>query len=65
MGSNDEEIVNQCMLNSLSDRTPKLQALDETIVLDNSALLAPVHYIQSLLSKNYRSKIINIFNIWF
>jgi geranylgeranyl pyrophosphate synthase len=65
MGSNDEEIVNQCMLNSLSDRTPKLQALDETIVLDNSALLAPVHYIQSLPSKNYRSKIINAFNIWF
>ncbi|KIM99777.1 hypothetical protein OIDMADRAFT_42767 [Oidiodendron maius Zn] len=46
-------------------RTPKLPALDETVVLDNSALLAPVHYIQSLPSKNYRSRMIDAFNIWF
>ena len=65
MGSNDEEVVNQCVLDRLSDRIPKLRALDETADLDSSALLAPVHYIQSLPSKNYRSQIIDAFNVWF
>jgi geranylgeranyl pyrophosphate synthase len=33
-------------------------------VLDDSALLAPARYIESLSSKNVRSKLIDAFNVW-
>ncbi|GFF58006.1 fusicoccadiene synthase [Aspergillus udagawae] len=36
-----------------------------SVALGNSALLDPVHYIQSLPSKNMRSKVIDALNIWF
>ncbi|KAJ5559948.1 hypothetical protein N7513_002347 [Penicillium frequentans] len=34
-------------------------------ILDNSALMGPVHYIESLPSKNMRSKVIDALNVWF
>ncbi|EAW24472.1 bifunctional terpene synthase/polyprenyl synthetase family protein [Aspergillus fischeri NRRL 181] len=36
-----------------------------SVALGNSALLDPVHYIQSLPSKNMRSKVVDALNIWF
>jgi hypothetical protein len=40
------------------------QSLDNEFQLNNSALMGPVHYIQSLPSKNVRAKLIDAFNIW-
>lgn len=34
-------------------------------ILDDSALMGPVHYIESLPSKNMRSKVIDALNVWF
>ncbi|KEY77769.1 geranylgeranyl pyrophosphate synthase [Aspergillus fumigatus] len=35
------------------------------VALGNSALLDPVHYIQSLPSKNMRTKLVDALNLWF
>lgn len=34
-------------------------------ILDDSALMGPVHYIESLPSKKMRSKVIDALNVWF
>ncbi|OBT63401.1 hypothetical protein VE03_07123 [Pseudogymnoascus sp. 23342-1-I1] len=47
-----------------SNKSHPLTEIDEAI-LDSSALLAPPRYIQSLPSKNIRSKLVDAFNIWF
>ncbi|OBT87521.1 hypothetical protein VE02_03757 [Pseudogymnoascus sp. 03VT05] len=47
-----------------SNKSDSLTEVDEAI-LDSSALLAPPRYIQSLRSKNIRSKLVDAFNIWF
>lgn len=39
--------------------------LEKCTTLDHSALLDPVHYIESLPSKNMRSRVIDAFNVWF
>jgi geranylgeranyl pyrophosphate synthase len=40
------------------------QSPNNEVHLNDSALMGPVHYIQSLPSKNVRSKLIDAFNIW-
>lgn len=55
--------IDQCTQSSGAGKFSKMQATGTD--LDNSALLAAPHYIQSLPSKNIRSKLVNAFNIWF
>ncbi|CAI7565874.1 unnamed protein product [Penicillium glandicola] len=40
------------------------ESMRSTSVLDDSALLAPIRYIESLSSKNVLSKLVDAFNIW-
>jgi geranylgeranyl pyrophosphate synthase len=56
--------IDYCTLNAGTDKYSIAQARNET-VLDNTALLAAPRYIQSLPSKNIRSKLLDAFNIWF
>ena len=58
------EIDDLCTLDPTSNETPSLKAIDEAD-LNSSALLAAPRYIQSLSSKNIRSKLVDAFNIWF
>lgn len=44
---------------------PKVSLLPDDVILDNSALLAPQAYIQSLPSKNVRLKLVNSLNVWY
>ncbi|KAJ5963708.1 Terpenoid synthase [Penicillium vulpinum] len=39
-------------------------SMEYTSILDDSALLAPVRYIESLSSKNVVAKLIDAFNVW-
>lgn len=55
--------VNVCTVEEKSE-TIDLH-LGSCAALDDSALLDPVNYIQSLPSKNMRSKVIDAFNVWF
>ncbi|KFZ21954.1 hypothetical protein V502_02902 [Pseudogymnoascus sp. VKM F-4520 (FW-2644)] len=63
-GVKDVEIDNRCTTDPVSNQTHPLKVIDEAN-LDSSALLAPPRYIQSLRSKNIRSKLVDAFNIWF
>lgn len=62
-GSDSSEI-DQCMPKLDLDKCPAVKTTDNTS-LDNSALLAIPHYIQSLPSKNIRSQLVDAFNVWF
>ncbi|KFX89132.1 hypothetical protein O988_08748 [Pseudogymnoascus sp. VKM F-3808] len=57
-------IDNPSISGPASNKYHSLTEIDEAI-LGSSALLAPQRYIQSLPSKNIRSKLVDAFNIWF
>lgn len=57
-------IDNQSTADPASNKPHSSTEVDKAI-LDSSALLAPSSYIQSLRSKNIRSKLVDAFNIWF
>ena len=59
--SNDVKITDQ----HRSDLVSMVRSADEKADLDDTALLAPPRYIQSLASKKFRLKLIDAFNIWF
>ncbi|KAJ6078825.1 hypothetical protein N7467_008578 [Penicillium canescens] len=59
----DGKGIDICTIEEKSDNMAPQYSSCST--LDDSALLDPVHYIQSLPSKNMRSKVIDALNIWF
>ncbi|OBT63227.1 hypothetical protein VE03_07744 [Pseudogymnoascus sp. 23342-1-I1] len=63
-GVKDVESDNRCTTDPVSNQTHPLKVIDEAN-LSSSALLAAARYIQSLRSKNIRSKLVDAFNIWF
>jgi geranylgeranyl pyrophosphate synthase len=67
------ELVKPVKINETSGKTQentKVQSLPSvshftcTSDLDDSALLAPAHYMESLSSKNVLSKLVEAFNVW-
>lgn len=64
LGPEGVGIDNPSMAGPAFNKYHPLMEIDEAI-LDSSALLAPQRYIQSLPSKNIRSKLIDALNIWF
>lgn len=59
----EKQEVRVCTVEQKSDEIDL--HLGSCTALDDSALLDPVHYIESLPSKNMRSKVIDAFNVWF